>query len=157
MGIIVAVVLAGFYFKVLSPKREKASSLSKDVTELQQKVDTQKQVADLAADARRHFPAYYGRLVVLGKAVPSDSGAPSLLVQLNSIAHRTDVKFDALELTAGSGTAATAAPAPTPSTPPAQPASSGSSTTSTTTTGTTSTTPTAASGAGATTSGTTTP
>jgi Tfp pilus assembly protein PilO len=144
MGVIVAVVLAGFYFKVLSPKREKASALNKDIAELQTKVDEQNQAADFAEDARKHFPTYYGRLVVLGKAVPSDSGSSSLLVQLNSLARETHVKFDNLELSAGSGsTAATA------STPPAAPPSGGTSGTSTTATGTTptSTAPTSTSAA----------
>jgi Tfp pilus assembly protein PilO len=131
MGVIVAVVLAGFYFKVLSPKREKASALSKDIAGLQTKVDEQNQAAGFAEDARKHFPTYYGRLVVLGKAVPSDSGSSSLLVQLNSLARGTHVKFDNLELTAGSGTTAATA-----STPPATPPSGGTSGTTTTTTGT---------------------
>ena len=147
MGVIVAVVLAGFYFKVLSPKREKASSLSKDITELQTKVAEQNQAAEFAEDARKHFPAYYGRLVVLGKAVPSDSGTSSLLVQLNSLARRTHVKFDGLELSAGSGGAATAASTPTPSAPADPAASGGSSGTATPTSSTppaATTTPTAA-------------
>jgi Tfp pilus assembly protein PilO len=123
-----ALILGGFYFKVLSPKREQASSLKQDVIELQSQVDQQRQVADFGEDARRHFPQYYGRLVVLGKAVPADADSASLLVQLNSIANRTRVKFEGLTLSAGSGGDASAAS----STPPAP----------TSTTGTTSTTPT---------------
>jgi Tfp pilus assembly protein PilO len=138
MGVIVAVVLAVFYFKVVSPKREKASSLSKDITELQSQVDQQKQLATFGEDARQHFPTYYGRLVVLGKAVPSNADTPSLLVEINSLADRTDVKFGGLQLSAGSGDASTAAATP-PSTPaPSTSGSSGSSSTS----GSTSTTPT---------------
>lgn len=127
MGVIVAIVLAGFYFKVLSPKREKAAALNKDITELQTQVGQQKQAADFAEDARKHFPTYYGRLVVLGKAVPSDSGTSSLLVQLNSLARRTHVKFNALELADASTTSSSSSAAPS------------STATSTTPTGTTST------------------
>jgi Tfp pilus assembly protein PilO len=139
LGVIMAVVLLGFYVKVLSPKREKASSLSKDITTLQTQVDQQKQAAMFGEDARQHFPAYYGRLVVMGKAVPADADTGSLLVQLNSVANRTHVKFSGLQLGAGSssGTATSSTP------PPAPPPSSGTSGTSTgtTSTGTTSTTP----------------
>ena len=139
MGVIVAVVLAGFYFKVLSPKREKASSLSKEITELQAQVDEQEQLAQFGADARQHFPVYYGRLVVLGKAVPSNADTPSLLVQLNSLAGRTGVKFNGLALSAGSGAAGSSAAAP--STAPA-PSTDGSTTSgSTPTASTTSLTP----------------
>jgi len=150
MGVIVAVVLAGFYFKVLSPKREKASSLSKEITELQAQVDEQKQLAQFGEDARQHFPSYYGRLVVLGKAVPSNADTPSLLVQLNTLAQRTGVEFNGLALSAGSG--GTAAPsgssAPSTATTPPSGDSSG-----TSTGGSTSTTPseTSTASAGATT------
>ncbi len=138
MGVICAVVLAGFYFKVLSPKREKASSLSKDITELQAQVDEQQQLAQFGEDARKHFPSYYGRLVVLGKAVPSNADTPSLLVQLNTLAERTGVKFNGLKLSADSG-GTEASSAPTPSTTTTTP--TGDSSATSTTTGSTSTTP----------------
>ena len=145
MGVIVAIVLAGFYFKVVSPKRQKASSLSTDITMLQSQIAEQQQIAQFAEDARQHFPAYYGRLVVLGKAVPADADTPSLLVQLNTLADRTGVKFNGLELSADSGSASTAAPAAPSTTAPSDgstPSDSSSTSTSTPTAGTT--TPTAA-------------
>jgi Tfp pilus assembly protein PilO len=130
MGVICAVVLAGFYFKVLSPKREKASSLSKDITELQAQVDEQKTLAQFGENARQHFPSYYGHLVVLGKAVPSDADTPSLLVQLNTLAEQTGVQFNGLKLSADSS--GTTAPAPSSSSSTATPSSGDSSGTSTT-------------------------
>ena len=137
MGVIVAVVLAGFYFKVLSPKREKASSLSKDITELQAQVDEQKQLAQFGEDARQHFASYYGHMVVLGKAVPSNADTPSLLVQLNTLAGRTGVKFNGLKLSSDSGTTgASSAPSSSSTTTPPSGDSSASSTTSTSTTST---------------------
>jgi Tfp pilus assembly protein PilO len=147
LGVIMAVVLAVFYFKVLSPKREKASALSKDITTLQTQVDQQKQAAAFGEDARRHFPTYYGRLVVMGKAVPAEADSSSLVVQLNTIGNRTGVKFDEVQLSAGAGTtgagseAATAASAAASTAASASSSSSG--TTSTGTTSTTSTTPSA--------------
>src|SRR5712671_5742611 len=84
LGVVMAVVLAVFYFKVLSPKRHEASSLQQDVAGLQAQIDQQKQAAAFGEDARQHFPEYYGRLVVLGKAVPADADSASLLIELNS-------------------------------------------------------------------------
>jgi Tfp pilus assembly protein PilO len=126
LGVIMAVILAGFYFKVLGPKREEASSLKKDIGDLQAQVDQQKQVADFAEDARKRFPAYYGRLVVLGKAVPASADTSSLLVELNSIANRSGVKFSGLTLSAAS--------AGTTAAPPSAPTSSSSSGTATSST-----------------------
>jgi Tfp pilus assembly protein PilO len=137
-GVLMAVVLAVFYFKVLSPKREQASSLKSDVADLQSQIDQQTQAANFGEDARRHFPEYYGRLVVLGKAVPADADSASLLVELNSIADRTGVKFQGLQLSANSGTDASSAASSTTS---SSSTSSSSSSATTGTTATTSTTP----------------
>jgi Tfp pilus assembly protein PilO len=151
LGVVMAIVLVAFYVKVLSPKREQASALSKDISTLQAKVDQQRQAVVFGEDARQHFPAYYGRLVVMGKAVPADADSSSLLVQLSSTANRTHVNFDALQLSANSAAAGTT-PTPTPPTPPASSGTSGT-TTGTTSTSTTSTTPSSTPA----TSGTTTP
>jgi Tfp pilus assembly protein PilO len=134
LGIVMALILAGFYFKVLGPKRDEAASLKKDNVELQAQIDQQKQIADFAEDARKHFASYYGQMVVMGKAVPADADTASLLVQVNGIAGDSQVSFDSLELAAGSSTAA--------STPPPTTSSSPTGTTSTATTSTSSTAPT---------------
>ena len=62
----------------------------------------------------REFPKYYGRMVVLGKAVPGEADTASLLVQLNGIADRSKMELRAIALNQGGATAATTAPAPTP-------------------------------------------
>lgn len=133
-GVVMAIILAGFYFKVVSPKREKASSLGKDVTALEAQVSQQKQDAQLGEAARQDFPAYYGRLVVLGKAVPGQADTPSLIVQLNTLAERTHVDFQGIALSNDSGSSSASAPAPTPTPPSGTAPSTG-------TTSTTSTTP----------------
>jgi hypothetical protein len=91
LGVVMAVVLGAFYFMVLSPKRDEASKLKQDNAKLQSQIEEQKQVAAFAEDARQHFASYYGRLVVLGKAVPAGADTASLLVQLNSVAGHADV------------------------------------------------------------------
>jgi Tfp pilus assembly protein PilO len=149
LGVVIAIVLVGFYVKVLSPKREKASQLSDEITKLKSDIDVQEQNAAYGEDARRHFPAYYGRMVVLGKAVPDQADTASLLVELNSISGKSSVDFKALQTSQGSGAAAAAAPSasgssaagtsPTPSS--SDSSSGGTSTTSSSGTSTTSTTP----------------
>jgi Tfp pilus assembly protein PilO len=115
LGVVMAVVLVAFYMMALSPKRDKASQLGKDVTALKAQVSSQEQVAQFGEQARQEFPVFYGRLVVLGKAVPAEADTASLLVQLSSIARRTDVDFRGISLAAGGGssgaTASSASPA----------------------------------------------
>jgi Tfp pilus assembly protein PilO len=128
-GVVMAVVLLGFYIKVLSPKRQEASTLSKDVATLNSEIAVQQQTAQFGEAARQEFPAYYGHLVVMGKAVPEQADTPSLLVELSSIADKTNVDFRGISLTSGGSSSSAAA------------ASSTSSTASTSTTSPTSTTP----------------
>src|SRR3954471_21470804 len=90
MGVIMAIVLVAFYAKVLSPKREKASALQKENTELQANVEQQKQAAACGEDSPGHFPPYRGHLAVMGRAVPADAGTAPLLVQLNGIPSHND-------------------------------------------------------------------
>jgi Tfp pilus assembly protein PilO len=116
LGVVFALVLAGFYFKVLSPKREKASALSQDITKLKADIDVQKQNIAYGEDARQQFPAYYGRMVVLGKAVPAQADTASLLVELNSVSGKADVKFNSIELSEGSAPASSASSTGTSST-----------------------------------------
>src|SRR3954454_2699786 len=98
MGVIMAIVLVAFYAKVLSPKREKASALQKENTELQANVEQQKQAAAFGEDARRHFASSYGHFVLMGKVLPSDPAPASFLFQLNGIASHNDVRFESLTI-----------------------------------------------------------
>jgi Tfp pilus assembly protein PilO len=117
LSLAVVGLLAAFYFMVLSPKREKASELGEKVTQLESSIDAQKQLVASSEQTRQEFPTYYGRLVVLGKAVPEQADTASMIVQLNQIANRTKVEFRGLTLGEGGGDAP-AAPAPAPAAPP---------------------------------------
>ena len=101
----VIALLAAFWFLVLSPKREEASSLEADVAALQASVEEQEALALAAEASRETFPANYRRMVVLGKAVPEDSDTSSLLVQLSTLAAATGVDFSSLELVGGESAA----------------------------------------------------
>lgn len=113
--LILSVLLVGglavaFYLMVLAPKREEASKLSDEVEQLEASVAQQERVVEFAEAAKQDFPRYYGRLAVLGKAVPEAADSASLLVQLSRISSNADVEFRGLQLAEGSTAASSAAP-----------------------------------------------
>ena len=121
----IAALLFLFYFAVLAPKREKASALGDEITELESSIDQQQQVTQFAQEAREEFPRDYGQLVGLGKAVPEQADQASMLVQVNSLANRAGVDFRGFEIAsngggsgteAGGATAGSTAPTPAPGT-----------------------------------------
>ena len=99
----VAALAVAFWLLALGPKRDEASKLGDQAKELKTSLAGHRAEVAAALAARRQFPVDYQKLVVLGKAVPRDSETASLLVQVNRIARRTGVRFDHLELEAGSG------------------------------------------------------
>lgn len=117
VAILVVVALAiGFWVLLLGPKREKVDELGTQVDTLNATlVQAQGQVA-VAEEAKRAFPDDYRQLVTLGEAVPEGDETSSLLVELNTIAERSQVEFNAIQLTSG-GEAAPEAP---PAAPPAE-------------------------------------
>jgi Tfp pilus assembly protein PilO len=145
-GIIFGVALAGltiaFYLLVLGPKRDQASELGSQIDDLNASISQQQQVADFAEQARREFPRYYGRLVLLGKAVPARADTSSMLVQLNSVADRSKIRLNSISLTQGGSAAGasstTSATPPTTSSPSSASPSSSTSTTGSTASGSTS-------------------
>jgi hypothetical protein len=122
--ILIAVALVGvfaaYWFMALSPKRQEASQLDKDIAAAQQQLDQSKQEKVTFAQAQLDFPRMYASLGRMGKAVPPDEDVPSLLVQLNHAAAKANVDFRSVELkldlaeqqaTASADAAAAAAPA----------------------------------------------
>lgn len=99
----VAVLAAAFWILALSPKREEAKKLGAQVEKLGSSLSLHQTEAAAAEEARKSFPVAYRRLVVLGKAVPSDDETASLLVQINHIADESEVRFQTLKLSSGSG------------------------------------------------------
>jgi Tfp pilus assembly protein PilO len=116
--LLVAALAVGFWMLLLGPKRKEAGELGTTVTSLRESLALDRQQVDEALLARKQFPADYGQLVVLGKAVPADDDTASLLVQINLIAGRAGVRFQEIDLnSAGSEEAVetgTAAGAPPP-------------------------------------------
>lgn len=114
VAVLVVAALA-FYMLLLSPQRAEIAELDDEATALKASISEQEQLISFGEDARRAFPRDYGRLVVLGKAVPDQADTASLLVQLNAFAGDTDVQFRGITLTQGTGdegsTLAASAPA----------------------------------------------
>jgi Tfp pilus assembly protein PilO len=100
--LVLAALAIAFWTLLLSPKREEASELSAQASELRSSLALHQAEVVEAEEARRQFPAEYRRLVVLGKAVPGDDDVASLLVQLNGISAKAGGTFRNIGL-AGEG------------------------------------------------------
>jgi Tfp pilus assembly protein PilO len=134
--IIVGVAIVGlaiaFYMLVLAPKRDEASKLKTQVNELNASITAAEQQASYGEQARQDFPEYYGRMVVLGKAVPAESDTASLLVQLNTLADQSKVDFRAIALNQGGSGSATSTTTPNTASSPTAAATTAASTAGTT-------------------------
>lgn len=108
--LVVVALAAAFWILLLSPKRQEAGDLSKQVETVEVSLAQHRAEAATALAARKQFPTNYGQLVVLGKAVPRDSETASLLVQLQHISEHAGVRFEEFSLASEGGEAA-AAPA----------------------------------------------
>jgi hypothetical protein len=98
MAVGVLGAIAAFWLLALAPKREKLSTLDKDVAEARQTLEQAKQEKVKFARDQIAFPRLYASLGRLGKAVPADQDVPSLLVQLNHAAAEANVNFHSVEL-----------------------------------------------------------
>ena len=114
------VAVAGFWFVALKPKRAEATAAAARVAEAQTKLDTANQALASATSARASFETDYATAARLGKAVPDDDDAASLVFQLESVARKAGIDFRSL-------TVGGASSGPTATTTPAQPSSSSSS------------------------------
>jgi Tfp pilus assembly protein PilO len=138
VGVAIVALAVGFYLLILSPKRNQASELQSQIDQLHSSIATAEQQTSYGEQARQDFPKYYGRMVVLGKAVPAEADTASLLVQLNSISSQTNLDFRSIAISDGGsgsgapagGAAATGSSSPTSPTGAAQAAASTASTAS---------------------------
>ena len=103
--LLVAVLAAGFWLLLLSPKRDEAKKLDAQVERIESSLAQHEAEVSTGEEARREFPSDYHHLVVLGKAAPSEDETASFLVQLNRIADDAGVRFQTLSLEASGGEA----------------------------------------------------
>jgi Tfp pilus assembly protein PilO len=114
IALVPIMVIAAYWFLLLAPKREEASTAKATLTEQTERRDAARTAAQATAGAEQNFEASYAQVVRLGKAIPSQVDMPSLLVQLDAAAKGTDINFT--KITAGERVVGAAA---TPATPPA--------------------------------------
>ena len=110
MVLVPVLLVAGYWFLVLAPKREEAATLGVRLSEAQGARDSaQSQLQELEG-SKTSYAKDYETVVRLGKAIPATLDMPSLLVQLESASKGTGIKFSRVR--AGARSAAPAAPAP---------------------------------------------
>ena len=108
---VAAVAVVGAYWMlVLTPKREQASSLDKQITVKQTALAAAEAEVAGYEKARENYRVNYSMVARLGKAVPVDDDVRSLMVQINSAAGRSGVDFRTINV-GGTGAAPAAAPA----------------------------------------------
>jgi hypothetical protein len=116
MVVVPLVVVLGYWFLLLAPKREAAADAAKTLeTEQARLADAQSRASTVQA-AKTNFAHDYAAVVALGKAIPTSVDMPSLLVQLDQAAHGTGIEFDGVTV---GGRASVAEAAPATGTPPA--------------------------------------
>ncbi len=106
----VIVVLAAYWFLLLSPKLQTNRDLGQQVASLRASAAQAEQAAATGAAEKRGYHKNYASLVRLGKAVPADSDTPSFLTQVSGISDRAGIELDGLTLGESS---ASGTPAPT--------------------------------------------
>ena len=116
LALVPIVLLVAYWFLLLAPKRDEASTAGTELSTQQQRLDDARAQAKSAEGAKQNFNASYAEIVRLGKAIPSTVDMPSLLVQLDAAAAGTGIRFtkiatgERVQGAAPPATATTAAP-----------------------------------------------
>lgn len=95
------VLLGGYWFLILGGKRQAVADAEQAVQEAQAALDTAKSSAQQGQIEKKRYPVSYARVLRMGKAIPTDSDFPSLLVQVNDVSEDANVNF--LSLTSSEG------------------------------------------------------
>jgi hypothetical protein len=130
VGVLLMAALAGFWFLGLAPKRKEAGDLQGQIATQTQQLTTAQAQAATARQAKARYNDDYAAVAKLGKAVPKSDALPSLVYQLQSVAHSARIDFTSLKISGGGGQgptpAAAAAPTPTAASGGANPSASAS-------------------------------
>jgi hypothetical protein len=103
MAVIVIVVLGAGWMLVVSPERNKASSVSAEVTTAQAALTTAEGELSKARAAQSQYAAAYSTIVTLGKAVPASKEVPALIYQLAQASAQKNVFFSSIASSGASG------------------------------------------------------
>jgi hypothetical protein len=113
MAVIVVAILGAAWVLVVSPERDKASSVGGEVTTAQATLATADGELSKARAAQSQYAAAYSSIVNLGKAVPASKETPSLILQLARASEQRNVFFSSIAATAPGGAAGSSAAAQT--------------------------------------------
>jgi hypothetical protein len=94
IAIVPLLILLGYWFLLLSPKRQDVTRLGDDLAKQEQKRDELNAEVERLNHDKKSFASDYTTVVELGKAVPTTVDMPSLIVQLQKAASGTDIQFD---------------------------------------------------------------
>jgi hypothetical protein len=116
--IVPIVLILAYWFVLLSPKRADLKTAQSAQQHAESARDQAVAQAAQLEHARQTFAADYAAVVRLGKAIPDNVDAPSLLIQLDRASNGTHIDFNSVTFGGRSAaTVATAAAAPTQSPP----------------------------------------
>jgi Pilus assembly protein, PilO len=90
--------VVAYWFLLLGPKRQEASKAGDELAKQEQRRDDARTRLDSLQSSKESFSSGYGELVRLGKAVPTSTDMPSLMVQLESAARGTGISFTKIKL-----------------------------------------------------------
>ncbi|HEX6744238.1 MAG TPA: type 4a pilus biogenesis protein PilO [Solirubrobacteraceae bacterium] len=121
VGVLLMAALAGFWFLGLAPKRKEAADLQAQIATQTEQLTSAQAQAVAARQAKARYNDDYAALARLGKAVPKSDALPSLVYQLQSVAHSARIDFTSLKVAGGGGQG----PAPAAAAAPAASAGSG--------------------------------
>ena len=120
MVIVPLVVVLGYWFMLMAPKREAVAAAEKTLAGEQARLSQAEVLATTVQAAKTNFARDYAAVVGLGKAIPTSVDMPSLLVQLEQAARGTGIELDGVtvgERTTAEAPAAAGTAAPTPGAP----------------------------------------
>ena len=103
VGVLLVAALAGFWFLALAPKRKEAADLQAQIATQTQQLTTAQARAAEAHQAKARYNDDYAAVAKLGKAVPKSDALPSLVYQLQSVAHSARIDFTSLKIAGGGG------------------------------------------------------
>ena len=125
VGVLLVAALAGFWFLALAPKRKEAADLQAQIATQTQQLTTAQARATEAHQAKARYNDDYAAVARLGKAVPKSDALPSLVYQLQSVAHSARIDFTSLKIAGSGGQGPTPAASAAPAAPAATAAAGG--------------------------------
>jgi len=97
MLILPIALLVGFWFLVVSPKRQEAADAQTELAKEEGRRDAAVTKGSTLTTAQASFASDYAAVVRLGKAIPATLDTPSLIVQLDRASRGTGIDFSSIK------------------------------------------------------------